>query len=50
MSVSYNKLLERLIDHVMNESDLGKAAKMSPNTIVWFSKNEMVSLEFFVRI
>lgn len=33
MSVSYNKLWKLLIDHNMNKSDLGKAAKMSPNTI-----------------
>lgn len=34
----------------MNKSDLGKATKMSSNTIARLSKNEMVSLEVLVRI
>lgn len=50
MSVSYNKLWKLLIDHGMNKSDLGKATKMSPNTIARLGKNEMVSLEVLVRI
>lgn len=50
MSVSYNKLWKLLIDHNMNKSDLGKAAKMSPNTIAKLGKNESVSLDILVRI
>ena len=50
MSVSYNKLWKLLIDHNMNQSDLGKAAKMSPNTIAKLGKNESVSLDILVRI
>ena len=50
MSVSYNKLWKLLIDHNMNKSDLGKAAKMSPNTIAKLGKNESVSLDIVVRI
>ncbi|MDY5772847.1 MAG: helix-turn-helix transcriptional regulator [Bacteroidaceae bacterium] len=50
MSVSYNKLWKLLIDHKMNKSDLGKAAKMSPNTIAKLGKNETVSLDILVRI
>ena len=34
----------------MNKSDLGKTAKMSPNTIAKFVKNETVSLDILVRI
>ena len=50
MSVSYNKLWKLLIDHNMNKSDLGKAAKMSPNTIAKLGKNESASLDILVRI
>ena len=50
MSVSYNKLWKLLIDHNMNKSDLGKAAKMSPNTIAKLGKNDSVSLDILVRI
>ena len=50
MSVSYNKLWKLLIDHNMNKIDLGKAAKMSPNTIAKLGKNESVSLDILVRI
>lgn len=50
MPVSYNKLWKLLIDHGMNKSDLGKAAKMSPNTIARLGKNETVSLDILVRI
>lgn len=50
MSVSYNKLWKLLIDHKMNKSDLGKAAKMSPNTVAKLGKNESVSLDILVRI
>ena len=50
MSVSYNKLWKLLIDHKMNKSDLGKAAKMSPNTIAKLGKNETVSLDILVLI
>ena len=50
MSVSYNKLWKLLIDHNMNKSDLGKAAKMSPNTIAKLGKNESVSLDILVQI
>ena len=50
MSVSYNKLWKLLIDHNMNKSDLGKAAKMSPNTIAKLGKNESVQLDILVRI
>ena len=50
MSVSYNKLWKLLIDHNMNKSELGRAAKMSPNTIAKLVKNETVSLDILVRI
>lgn len=50
MSVSYKKLWKLLIDHNMNKSDLGKQAKMSPNTIAKLGKNESVSLDILVRI
>ena len=50
MSISYKKLWKLLIDHNMNESDLAKATKMSPNTIAKLGKNESVSLEVLVRI
>ena len=50
MKMSYNKLWKLLIDHNMNKSDLGKAAKMSPNTIAKLGKNESVSLDILVRI
>ena len=50
MPVSYNKLWKLLIDHKMNKSDIGKAAKMSPNTIAKLGKNETVSLDILVRI
>ena len=50
MSVSYNKLWKLLIDHNMNKSDLGKVAKISPNTIAKLGKNESVSLDILVRI
>ena len=50
MSVSYNKLWKLLIDHNMNNRDLGQAANMSPNTIAKLGKNESVSLDILVRI
>ena len=50
MSVSYNKLWKLLIDHNMHKSELGRAAKMSPNTIAKLGKNETVSLDILVRI
>ena len=50
MSVSYNKLWKLLIDQNMNKSELGRAAKMSPNTIAKLGKNETVSLDILVRI
>lgn len=50
MAVSYNKLWKLLIDNQMKKSDLGKAAKMSPNTIAKLGKNETVSLEILMRI
>ena len=50
MPISYNKLWKLLIDHNMNRSDLGKAAKMSPNTIARLGKNETVSLDVLIRI
>lgn len=50
MSANYNKLWKLLIDHQMNKSDLGKAVKMSPNTIAKLGKNEPVSLEILMRI
>lgn len=50
MSVSYNKLWKLLIDHDMNKSDLGREAKMSPNTIARLGKNETVSLDVLIRI
>ena len=50
MPVSYNKLWKLLIDHGMNKSDLGKAAKMSPNTIARLGKNETVSLDILTVI
>ena len=50
MAMSYNKLWKLLIDHKMNKSDLGKAAKMSPNTIAKLGKNETVFLDILVRI
>ena len=50
MSVRYNKLWKLLIDHGMNKSDLGKAARMSPNTIAKLGKNEKVSMDILVRI
>ena len=50
MSVSYNKLWKLLIDHNMNKSELGRAAKMSHNTIAKLGKNETVSLDILVRI
>ena len=34
----------------MKKSDLGKAAKMSPNTLSKMSRNEPVSLEILMRI
>ena len=39
-----------VIDNEMKKSDLGKAAKMSPNTLSKMSKNEPVSLEILMRI
>lgn len=50
MSVKYNKLWKLLIDRGMNKSDLGKAAKMSPNTIAKLGKNEKVSMDILIRI
>ncbi len=50
MAVSYNKLWKLLIDNQMNKSDLGKAAKMSPNTIAKLGKNEPVSMDILMRI
>ena len=50
MAISYNKLWKLLIDHKMNKSDLGKAAKMSPNTIAKLGKNETVSLDMPVVV
>ena len=50
MQANYKKLWKLLIDHNMNKSDLGKAAKMSPNTIAKLGKNESVSLDILVRI
>lgn len=50
MTVNYRKLWKLLIDNQMNKSDLGKAAKMSPNTLAKMSKNEPVSLEILMRI
>ena len=49
MAVNYNKLWKLLIDNQMNKSDLGKAAKMSPNTLAKMGKNEPVSLEILMR-
>lgn len=50
MAVSYNKLWKLLIDNQMRKSDLGKAAKMSPNTIAKLGKNEPVSMDILMRI
>ena len=50
MAVSYNKLWKLLIDNQMKKSDLGKAAKMSPNTIAKLGKNEPVSMDILMRI
>ena len=50
MTVNYNKLWKLLIDNQMNKSDLGKAAKMSPNTIAKLGKNEPVSMDILMRI
>ena len=50
MAVNYNKLWKLLIDNQMNKSDLGKAAKMSPNTLAKMGKNEPVSLEILMRV
>lgn len=50
MAVNYNKLWKLLIDNQMNKSDLGKAAKMSPNTLAKMGKNESVSLEILMRV
>ena len=50
MAVNYNKLWKLLIDNQMNKSDLGKAAKMSPNTLAKMGKNEPVSVEILMRV
>lgn len=50
MKINYNKLWKLLIDHNMKKGELGKAAKMSPNTIAKLGKNEVVSLEILLRI
>ena len=50
MAVSYNKLWKLLIDNQMKKSDLGKAVKMSPNTIAKLGKNEPVSMDILMRI
>ena len=39
-----------MIDNQMNKSDLGKAAKMSPNTLAKMGKNEPVSSEILMRV
>ena len=50
MKINYNKLWKLLIDHNMKKGELGKVAKMSPNTIAKLSKNETVSLDILLRI
>lgn len=50
MAVSYNKLWKLLIDNKMNKGDLGKAVKLSPNTVAKLGKDEMVSLDIVMRI
>ena len=50
MALNYNKLWKLLIDNEMKKSDLGKAARMSPNTIAKLGKDEAVSLDVLVRI
>jgi DNA-binding Xre family transcriptional regulator len=50
MKITYKKLWKLLIDHNMKKGELGKLAKMSPNTIAKLSKNETVSLEILLRV
>ena len=48
--MSYEKLWELLIDHIMNKSDLAKKTKTSFNTMARLDKNESVSMDILVRI
>ena len=50
LAVGYNKLWKLLIDNKMNKSELGKAVKISPNTVAKLGKDETVSLDILMSI
>ncbi len=48
--VSYNKLWKLLIDRGMNKSELRKLVGMSSGSLAKLGKNEIVSMDIFLRI
>ena len=50
MATSYNRLWKLLIDKKMSQSDLRKAAEISPNTMTKLRRDENVALPILDRI
>lgn len=50
MKVSYNKLWKMLIDRNMTKAELRQKTNIAPSTFSRMNKNEVVSLEVFMRI
>ena len=49
MSISYNKLWKLLIDLNLNKTQLREISGVSPNVIAKLGKNELVSMESFLK-
>lgn len=50
MAVSYNRLWKLLIDRKMTQSNLRKAADISPNTMTKLRRDEFVAMPILDRI
>ena len=50
MAVSYNRLWKLLIDRKMTQSNLRKAADISPNTMTKLRRDEFVAMPILNRI
>ena len=50
MAVSYNKLLELLLDRKMSKAGLRKASGVSPNTMTKLRRNEPVMLNVLDKV
>ena len=50
MTVNYNKLWKKLIDHNMNRTQLRMGAHISTNAVAKLGRNESVSVETLAKI